>query len=273
MKVFYRVLIWIVGICVGVYLAVCGYFYFNQDAAIFPGSKLPKGYTYNFQTPFREYAIKTIDGDMLSVCLFKAPNPKGLIFYLHGNGGDLQSWGGVATNYTTLGYDVFMMDYPGYGKSTGHIKSLQQFLNSVSAAYLFIKPNYPEDHIIILGYSIGTGPAAWLASQNHPQKLLLLAPYFSLNDLIGKYYPYLPGMILKYHINTYQYIQHTTAQIIIFHGDKDEVIYYGSSLKLKRYFKPGDTLITLHNQTHENIDAGPGGPNQDYLNDLKSILN
>jgi len=137
----------------------------------------------------------------------------------------------------------------------------------VSAAYAFIKPNYSENRIVILGYSIGTGPAAWLASQNHPKKLILLAPYYSLTDMVQKYYPYLPGFILKYHINTYEYLQHISAPVIIFHGYKDEVIYYGSSLKLKQYFKHGDTLITLHNQNHQQIDENP-----DYSEALKSIL-
>ncbi len=266
MKLLRKIAIWVIGTAGGIYVAVCSLLYFNQEALIFPGSKLPKGYTYNFNTPFSAYAIKTPDGDTLSACLFKAAKPKGLIFYLHGNGGNLQGWGDVAANYTALGYDVFMMDYPGYGKSTGHIKSLQQLFDAVNAAYAFIKPHYAESRIIILGYSIGTGLAARLASQNHPQKLILLAPYYSLPDLVKNTYPLLPGFILKYPINTYQYLQHTTAPVAIFHGDKDEVIYYGSSLKLKRCFKPGDTLITLHGQQHNGIDD-----NADYLKGLKKF--
>jgi len=267
MRIFFKTAIWVAGILGGIYLVICGYLYFNQEALIFPGTKLPRGYTYNFQLPFTEYAIKTNDRDTLNACLFKATSPKGLIFYLHGNGGNLQSWGTVAAYYTSLGYDLFMADYPGYGKSTGHITSLQQLFNAVGAAYAFIKPNYPENHIIILGYSIGTGPAAWLASKNHPQKLVLLAPYYSLSDLVQKTYPFVPAFILKYNINTYKYIQQVAAPITIFHGDADEVIYYGSSLKLKRYFKREDTLITLHGQPHNGIDE-----NSDYLAGLKDIL-
>jgi alpha-beta hydrolase superfamily lysophospholipase len=267
MRIFLKTAAWIIGIFGGIYLAICGYLYFNQEALIFPGTKLPRNYVYNFQSPYKEYAIKTTDGDTVNACLFKATNSKGLIFYLHGNGANLQSWGAVASYYTSLGYDLFMMDYPGYGKSTGHITSLRQLFNAVNASYAFIKSNYPENHIIILGYSIGTGPAAWLASKNHPQKLILLAPYYSLGDLVQKNYSFVPAFILKYPINTYQYIQTTAAPITIFHGDADEVIYYGSSLKLKKYLKRGDTLITLHGQLHNGIDENP-----DYLASLKAIL-
>jgi len=267
MKVFYKILIWVAGICAAIYLAICCFLYFKQDKVIFPGTTLPAAYRFSFQTPFYEYTINTADGNTLSACLFTVPKSKGLIFYLHGNGGNLLTWSDVAKYYNAIGYDVFILDYPGYGKSTGHVKATQQLFNAVNTAYNFIKPNYPENHIIILGYSIGTGPAAWLASQHHPQKLLLLAPYYSLPDMVQQYYPYLPAFVLKYHINTWKYIGHITAPVIIFHGDKDEVIYYGSSLKLKRYFKHTDTLITLHNQAHSGIDE-----NADYLNNLKNIL-
>jgi len=267
MKAFLKTAIWIIGILGGTYVIICAYLYSEQEALIFPGTKLPKAYAYSFQTQFKEYSIKTSDGDTLSACLFKTTKPRGLVFYLHGNGGNISSWGSVAEHYTSLGYDLFMVDYPGYGKSSGHIKSLPQLLDAIDAAYAFIKPNYSENHIVILGYSIGSGLAAWLASKNHPQKLLLLAPYYSLNDLVSKRDPYLPAIILKYRINTYQYIQHTRNPIIIFHGDHDEEIYYGSSLKLKRHLKSGDKLITLHGQGHNGIDDNP-----DYLDSLKSLL-
>ncbi|HAL80850.1 MAG TPA: alpha/beta hydrolase [Mucilaginibacter sp.] len=267
MKLLYKILIWIAGICAGIYIAICCFLYFKQEKIIFPGSKIPVAYKFDFPGPFHEYTIKVADGNALSACLFTDPKSKGLIFYLHGNGGDLRSWGDVAKYYNALGYDVLILDYPGYGKSTGHLISTQQLFDVISTTYAFIRHKYPENHIVILGYSIGTGPAAWLASQNHPQKLILLAPYYSLTDMVQKYYPYLPGFILKYHINTYQYIPHITAPVIIFHGDIDEVIYYGFSLKLKHYFKFGDTLITLHNQNHQDIDQNP-----DYLKNLRRML-
>jgi esterase/lipase len=267
MKLLYKILIWISGICAGIYIAICCLLYFKQEEIIFPDARLPSGYKFAFQANFHENTIKTSDGNTLSAGLFTTPNHTGMIFYLHGNGGNIQSWGNVAQYYNRLGYDVFMPDYPGYGKSTGQLTSTAQLFKAASAAYAFIKPNYPEKHIVILGYSIGTGPAAWLASQNHPQKLILLAPYYSLTDMVHKYYPYVPAFILKYQINTYQYIQHINAPLTIFHGDKDEMIYYGSSLKLKQYFKPGDTLITLHNQNNQGIDQNP-----DYLEALESVL-
>ncbi len=83
--------------------------------------------------------------------------------------------------------------------------------------------------IVILGYSMGTGTAARLAADNHPRQLILQAPYFSMKDMARYYYPMLPSFLLKYTFPTYRNIQRVTVPVTIFHGDNDEVIYYGSS--------------------------------------------
>jgi len=267
MKKIKKALLWLTSICVVLYVGICCFFYFYQEHLLFPGTKVDAGYHYNFPLPYRQYAIKTPDGNTIDGYLFKANNPKGLIFILHGNGGNVERWNHAIPKYVALGYDAFTFDYPGYGKSTGHLTSLDQFFTSVKTAYDTLKHYYPEDHIVIMGHSMGTGPAAWLASNNHPEKLILLAPYYSLGDMALRRYPFLPVFILKYPVNTYQYIPHVSAPVTIFHGDRDEVVYYGSSLKLKPYLKRADTLITLKGQGHENFDN-----NAVYMDDMSRIL-
>ncbi len=54
---------------------------------------------------------------------FYGEKPKGVIYFLHENSGDLSSWGDVAPHFLDNNYDVFMIDYPGFGKSTGKIRN------------------------------------------------------------------------------------------------------------------------------------------------------
>jgi hypothetical protein len=199
--------------------------------------------------------------------LFKADSTKGLIFYLHGNAGSLRSWGGVAKTYTDLNYDIFIIDYRGYGKSEGKINGQEQLFEDIKEVYSELTKQYTEDKIIVLGYSIGTGLASKIASINNPNLLILQAPYYSLVDMMKYTYPIIPGFLLKYKLETNKYLKDCQMPVVIFHGDQDRVIYYGSSLKLKREFKESDTLITLSGQGHNGMTDS-----EIYKSEIRRIL-
>ena len=250
-----------------IYIFVCGLLYFFQEKLIFLPQKLGKDYLFQFDQKFNEKNIKTTDGTILNGLLFTADSSKGLIFYLHGNGGSLSSWGNVAKAYTDLNYDIFILDYRGYGKSEGVIDRQDQLFGDTQTAYDELKKEYPEDKIIVLGYSIGTGLASKVASENKPKLLILQAPYYSLTDMMKHSYSIIPTFILKYKLETNKYLKDCKMPVVIFHGDCDEVIYYGSSLKLKEEFKSKVKLITLSGQGHNGMTD-----NEDYINELKQVL-
>lgn len=242
------------------YVAGCGFLYFKQEALLFYPEKLPATYQFHFPGEYREYPITAPDGTRLNGLLFKTPAPKGLIFFLHGNGGSLAGWGAVAATYTRLGYDVFLLDYRGYGKSQGRINSQAQLLGDVETAYNQLKAEYAEQSIVIAGYSVGTGPAAWLASQHRPRLLLLHAPYYSLADMAAhtiKLWPVLPGWLLRYPLPTNEFVQRVATPVVLFHGDHDEVIPYNSSVRLKALLKPADQLITIRGAGHNGLLDSP----------------
>ncbi len=245
----------------------CGLLYSCQEKLIFFPEKLNKDYQFKFEQSFEEKNIPTTEDIKLNCLLFRADSSKGVILYLHGNAGSLSSWGRVAKHYTNLNYDVFIVDYPGYGKSEGKIHSQEKLYNNLQTVYDTLKNNYAENKIIVLGYSIGTGPAAKIASTNNPRLLILQAPYYSLKDLVKHIYPIVPAFLLKYKFQTNEYIPQCKMPVVIFHGDKDEVIYYESSVKLKQHFKKGDTLITLKGMNHNGMTD-----NADYLTAIKVVL-
>lgn len=250
------------------YIIICTLLYFFQEKLIFLPEKLPPDYQYKFDIPFVEYNFPTKGGELLHGLLFKSDSSRGLIFYLHGNAGSIKSWGKVSRNYTALQYDVFMLDYPGYGKSTASVKSEIQLFEAIQLAYDTMKLTYPEKSIVVLGYSIGTGLAAKLSSTNQPKMLILQAPYYSMRDLMKKNYPLVPPFLLKYPLETNHYLLNCKMPVALIHGDRDEVIYYESSVKLRTILKPGDTLITLPGFGHNGMSN-----NENYLRSLKYLLN
>lgn len=231
--------------------------YYNQEKLIFYPDKIEKSYGFSFAEPFTEKYFTMQDGTQLHGLLFNADSSRGVIYYLHGNGGALDSWGSIAPIFTSMHYDLLIIDYRGYGKSGGKILNEEQLFNDNQQIYNNLKSQYREEQIIVLGYSIGTGMAAKLASQNHPGMLVLLAPYYNFPDLVKHIYPILPGFMLKYKLMTNEFLPKVEAQVVIFHGKNDELIPYQSSERLFELCKTEDQLFLIDNQQHNGINENP----------------
>ncbi|HEY6506348.1 MAG TPA: alpha/beta fold hydrolase [Chitinophagaceae bacterium] len=262
-----KILLRTLKLLIAFYILICIVLFFFQEKMIFFPEKLEKGFKFSFSGTFEEINIQTGDHKLLNGLLFKSDSSQGLIFYLHGNAGSLNSWGRVASTYTNMNYDIFLLDYRGYGKSEGSISGQEQFFGDIQTVYNEMKKRYSEDKIIVLGYSIGTGLASKVASVNNPRLLILQAPYYSLMDMMRKTYPIIPTFLLKYKFRTDKFISNCKMPIVIFHGDRDEVIYYNSSIKLKELLKRTDTVITLKGQGHNGMTDNPK-----YRTEIKRIL-
>ena len=256
-----------ISILLGLYILVCALLFIFQEKLIFFPEKLEKNHTFSFKQKFDEIYITTEDQKVLHGLLFKADSSKGLIFYLHGNAGSLDAWGVVADTYTPLHYDVFLLDYRGYGKSEGVVESETQLYQDVQLVYDEMLKLYTEDKIVVLGYSLGTGLAAKIASTNHPKSLILQAPYYSLTDVVKHTFPFVPPFLLRYKLDTYKYVSDCEMPIVLFHGNEDEVIPYSQSIKLKPLLKKSDKLIIFNRQGHNGMTF-----REDYVEAIGEVL-
>ncbi len=250
-----------------IYILIISYVYFNQIELVFHNSKLPKDYKFDYQHNFEEINIASFDGIKLNGLLFKAEKSKGLVFYLHGNAGTLETWGSISQVYTSLGYDIFILDYRSFGKSEGKIENEEQLSKDISIVYKSISKRYSEDKIIITGYSIGSGFATKLAVEHNPKALILQAPYYNFLELSSAHVPLFPDFMKKFSLETNLYLPKVKAPIYIFHGTEDQLIPFENSVRLKKLLKSNIHFFPLKNQGHIGVNE-----NEDYQNELKTIL-
>ncbi|WP_281636007.1 alpha/beta hydrolase [Flavobacterium marginilacus] len=250
-----------------IYIFFVSYIYFNQEEIIFAGSKLPENYKFQYQQEFEEINVKSFDGKKLNGLLFKAKESKGIVFYLHGNSGSLDTWGDIASIYTDLGYDIFILDYRGFGKSEGKIENEQQVLKDLSFAYKNILERYEEKDVVIIGYSIGTGFAAWLASKNKPKMLILQSPYYNFLEFSNTRIPYIPDLFKKFKIETNLFLANVKVPVFIFHGKQDYLIPIENSVRLSKLLHKESHFYPLENQDHLLMNQ-----NADYKDKLKILM-
>lgn len=203
-------------ICVGIYL-------FQEKLLFFP-EKLPSDYQYRFPYAFEELQYQVRDNTTLNALLFSKSESKGVVLYLHGNGGAINRWSETAYVFLENKYDVLYLDYRGYGKSEGKIHSEKQLIEDAQTVYDALKEKYTEDQIILLGTSMGTGIATQLAVSNRPQKLILNAPYASLQQLIREKVPIIPSFIIRYTLKTKEYLNKVSCPVYLIHGAEDQLI-------------------------------------------------
>ena len=241
---------WIKRIAIGlgvVYLLLCLMLFFAQEKIIFQPFPLEESHVFRAG---EEVEVEVEPGIFLNGLWLRTPNPKGVILYLHGNRGHLRRCIYQAQSAMTMhGYDVFMMDYRGYGKSDGEVDSESQLLGDVDQVYEYVKGFYPENKIVVLGYSLGSGMATYLATKHSPQQLVLLAPYRSLYAIKNMRFSFIPDFLMKYQMNTEARIKEVNCPVTIFHGTKDEVIPYQHGQYLST-LSTKIKLVTLEGESH-----------------------
>lgn len=236
-----------------IYLGLCLLFYFLQDYFFFRPEILPTHFEYQYPFPFDEVNFEMEDGGQINGLHFKVPNSRGVVFYLKGNSRSIKGWAKFAKDFLGKGYDFFMIDYRGFGKSSGR-RTESTLYTDGQTVYKWLVSKYPEQNIIVYGRSLGSGIAARMASWNDPKMLILDSPYVSFIYQIKRYGFFLPlNWLLRYKIRTDQFIKKISCPIFILHGNKDRLIPYNQSLLLQQIAPRRINLLTIENGKHNNL--------------------
>ena len=242
------------------YVVAMAGLYFKQEALLFKPVPLAASQPLQGLTTQGEGVSEfTVDvpGAKLSGLQLKLPNPKGVVFFLHGNRGNLDEWFVNTGIYRRNNMDLVMVDYRGFGKSTGQIDSEAQLRSDVRAAWDRIAPQYVGKKRVIYGRSLGSGLAAGLSAdlerkKTPPDLTVLVSPYSSMSTLTAQIYPYVPQAVLRYPLRTDKIIERITSPLLLIHGDIDKLIPPSHSHTLKA-LSPQAQLLIVHGAAHSDI--------------------
>lgn len=251
-----RWLITLAGVPLLLYLLALTWLWFRQERLLFypdpwPPEDPPAMHAGDVHSTWVE-----VPGAKLHALHLQQPNARGLVFFLHGNGGNLASWFVNAEYYRRVGFDLFMLDYRGYGRSTGQIESEAQMMDDVRAAWRHVSPQYAGRPTVVYGRSLGTGLAAQLSTEVNPALTVLVSPYRSMVAMSREKYPIVPVALLRYPLQTDQVVPRIKNPLWLVHGQRDELIPPSHSEALLAAAGPGQArLLRLpeagHNDVHE----------------------
>lgn len=232
--------------------------YYLQDYIFFQALPVARSHKYNFDIPYREVNIAYNEKENLNIIQFETNKPlKGVVLYFHGNRKNISWYARFAPMFTKLGYEVWMPDYPGYGKSTGKITEEKLYDYSLQL-YKLASRKFQADSIIVFGKSMGSGLATYLASNVNCKRVILETPYYSLSSVAQHFFPIYPmEQMTRVKIPSWEYLQHVSEPVSIFQGTDDMIVPMSNALKLKPFLKKTDEFITIEGGSHNNLRDYP----------------
>ena len=245
-----KFLLWAVGTVLTAVAALFAVLYWRQESLLFAPEALPADFA--FDLPDVVESTIPVEGATLSALHLRLPHPEGVVFFLHGNAGNLASWFVNTDLYRKANFDLFMIDYRGYGKSTGRIRSEAQLRADVAAAWARIAPLYRGRRVVILGRSLGTALAAGLAAQIQPDATILVSPYWSMGEMAALHYPWVPRALLRYPLETFRDVARIRTPILFLHGDRDTLIPISQSERLLA-LAPAGKLLAIGGAGHGDL--------------------
>ena len=213
------------------YGAVLALLWWQQERLLFMPQPLPAEYRFDVEADVHEAWVE-VPGARLNMLHLRLPKPDGVVFFLHGNAGNLANWFVNLDLYRRANFDLVMLDYRGYGKSSGHIESQDQLMADVRAAWSSVAARYAGQRRVFLGRSLGTGLAAQLAAEQQPELTALVSPYLSMQALAQEHYPWVPGGVLRYPLRTDLVLPGVHGEVLLLHGERDTLIDPGHSQRL-----------------------------------------
>jgi pimeloyl-ACP methyl ester carboxylesterase len=243
-------------------------FYLLQDKIIFQPDRLPMDHSFTFSQPYREYFIPTTDGESLNALLFNTSQPsRGLLLYFHGNADNLQRWGDYAVDFNRLGYDVIMVDYRGFGKSTGKPTEKNLYADAITLLQ-WAQTNVPHSRLIIYGRSLGSAVASHLATKVTPALLILETPFDEMKGVIYPLFrPFLYIIPERHKFSNKENLLRVKSRKVIIHGTDDWVVPLSSAMMLKPLLGTHDQFVMIEGGGHKNLRDF-----ELYHNTLKEVL-
>jgi uncharacterized protein len=249
--------------------ALSGMYLFQRDLQYFPSRHDPAPQAVGL-TGVDRVTLTTPDAETL-VLWYAEPAPdRPVILFFHGNAGAMPDRADRLAFYQTRGFGAAFLSYRGYGGSTGRPSETGLLIDAKTAYDHLRGLGHPADRIVLVGESLGTGPAVQIAAQNPVGAVVLEAPFTAAVDIARRAYPWLPvGLLMKDQFRSRDHIADIRAPLLILHGEADTVIPAGFGRRLFEAARDPKTFLSLGPVGHEALfDPETWAKGADFIDQL-----
>lgn len=237
-------------------------FVFQQRLVFFPTGGDYRATPDLIDLSWREVSLTTDDGIRIAAWFIEGPDEDApVVLFFHGNAGDMSHRLGTLSALHELGAATLIIDYRGYGRSTGSPDETGLYRDARAAwEWLTQEAGYTPDRIAVFGRSLGGSVAAWLAARQEPAALVLESAFTAMPELAAHHYPWLPARWLaRYDFDTEAAIARTNCPLLIAHSPDDEIVPFRHADTLAAVRPDATHRVRLrgsHNDPSLEMDSG-----------------
>ncbi len=241
-----------------------------HNSLIFLPDKNNYGSPENCNYPFEEIFIQTSDSEKLHGYFFTSSSDK-VLLYLHGNAQNVTAWYEACVEIRKkIDVNILLVDYRGYGKSTGKSNLDGVIIDALSMYDSLIQKGFKEENISLYGRSLGGAIALELAVRKKIKSVTLLSGFTSLADMCREHYPLIPlNMVRRDVLISKDLIKNISCPVLIVHGDRDMIVNVSHAYNLFELAKEPKKLLILKGAGHNDLIPFY---NDEYFNELKKII-
>ena len=268
-----RALISLLTIAASVYVLLSLVLYLLQGKMVFlsnlPGRALTAS-PGDIGLEYEDVYLTTLDDERLHGWYVPATNSNGVIVFFHGNAGNISHRLDSIGIFHQLGLDTLIIDYRGYGQSTGKTTEQGTYLDAQAAwSYLVDERGIAADQIIIFGRSLGGAVGAWLGAQHTPAAVIIESSFSSGVDMARRIYPFLPvRLITRLRYPVAEYASHLDCPVLVVHSRDDEIIPFAMGQSIYAAVKQRKSFLELRGDHNNGIFIS----RQDYLRGLDGFI-
>ena len=196
---------------------------------------------------FEDILFPVGNQEQINGWFIKAPNAQGTIIVLHGNAGNISHRLEKIACLYSLGLNVFIFDYRGFGKSTGKPTESNVYADAISAYdYLVSRKDIDASRLIGYGESLGTAVAVKLATARRLKALVLESSFTCAKDVAKSKLPFLPTFLMSTKMDSLSDIRSLRMPKLFIHSFQDEIIEYQLGRKLFDAAPWPKTFLQIH---------------------------
>ena len=242
--------------------------YLEKTSVFYPAKQLSRS-PMDLGLEFDDVQLTTRDDVVVHGWFFKTPAAKSTLLFLHGNAGNIADRLEKIIFFKNIGLNVFIIDYRGYGNSTGKPSEEGMYTDAQAAyEYLTQRKDINAKNIVAYGESLGGVAVIDLAGKVPLAAFIIDSSFTSAQDMAKVIYPFIPSFLVSLKMDSAAKVRDLKMPKLFLHSKTDEIVPFALGWKLYEAAADPKEFVDIDGGHNDGFFASTGK----FVSGIKDFL-